>query len=295
MNPEAIPIITATDFTRLKGYIPLGESEEGLVGQAGSIPWPFGGREPVYDPNAPVWEIQAEESGKFFMWRHKTQCFGVPVGECQNRIPESGGAYCATCAPKFDQQSKSWRAGERRKNIINEGVAGGWIPRMFETWEPPSLYPQQQTVLVQLQHHDLQCAWIQGLYRRGKTYVAYTVMYQYLMHCRKVAYLDAIGIKEAHKNRYLYNGAVDADLLVIDDLPIGLDVGWLVSVLHGILDARNQPKRRTIITSQQTPEDCANAFAAVSGGTLGANTIERLNFNQAPCIFVEIKGENLGR
>lgn len=282
------------DGSRVKGFMPLRESEDGLLGQIGWMPWPHGGLEPVYAPNLQQKEIISEATGKKFLWRCKTHCLGVPVGTCQKRIKEGGGSYCAECEIRHDLEGDQWRAGTKRNNIINDGITGQWIPSFFSDWKAPSLTPEQMAPFVVLQNHDLQCAWIIGKHGRGKTTLALCLMEKYLKHCRKVAFLTAQLLRECQQNKYLYNGFVGADLLVIDDLPKGIEAAWLVGTLHSILDDRHQPKRRTIVTSEMTNTECTKVFSGLNP-VMGASTLDRLNFHGAPCIVVEISGESLRR
>jgi DNA replication protein DnaC len=151
------------------------------------------------------------------------------------------------------------------------------------------------TAYVELQAHDTPCAWITGERGRGKTVLCYRIMSDYLKWCRKVAYCDAPIIHESRRNKTLFDALCEADLLVIDDLPKGFDAGWMVSQLHAILQARHEPRRRTIVTSEMTGSKCNDVFRALSGGIMGASTLDRLCFPHAQCMGIELTGDNLRR
>lgn len=290
LSAETDPAPVRFNWSTFPGYEPLRDSETGLVGQVGWLPYGKHDRIPVYDPESEVWECE-RSGGGMFHWRHSTQCYGVPVGHCQ-RPQEGNGVYCRECSDRMSKQAQrnEWeeKVTENKERLISEGA----IPSWFRNWTPPGLTAQQAAASVDFDA-GTSSLYIYGDRGRGKTILGCALLYNALQRGRTVAYADAAVLEQARHDRRLRLALGACDLLLVDDIDKGNLSEFGVSIIHSVLDERHNARRRTIITSEFEAGKVNALLTQASNGRYGNSTLERLNFPGRKCVTVRLEGKNL--
>jgi len=265
-----------------------------LKGQNGWGEMPDGSRYPKYDAAVDVWECEREDRGTFY-WRWKTHCYGAPAGSCNRVLQPYEHTYCRACATQHDRECKEYHRLEKRRNILTCAIEDGSMPEWFKSWQRPMIKPQQAAALVQLEGNENCCAFIEGLKGRGKTSLVSIVLSSYLDRCRTVAFAVGQTVYESRRNRNLYHALCTAELLVFDDIEKDNLHALNVAQIHNILSVREQGRLRTIATSEISMDNVSALFKNLSNDPHGTSTLDRLNFPKAPCLQIELTGENLRR
>ncbi len=276
------------DLQQHPDFVPLPDGQEGLQGQVGTLQR-SGMTVTVYDPGAPVWEI--EYGGGTYLWERGRQCYGFPAGTCGRRV--DGDILCPECTVKINSDGDRRQMDDRRDEIMSEAIAAGALPPWFRTWQPPSLTPGQAAALMEIEAHPDASIWLHGLPGRGKTVLACTVLYRAWRCCRKIAICKSNTLYDSRFDRRLFYALSSADVLLFDDIEKGVMSETGVAAIHALLDARHDSRRRTIVTSERTHTEIHQIFAKVSGVQYGVSTLARLTLGKHRPATIMLDGPNL--
>ena len=294
MSEETAAVETVNPFTLWPSYRELRDSEEGYQGQIG---WADCNDGPgaVYDTAAPIWEMPvAEQKGKTFFWKRAEYCLGHPQGHCHR--PTHGEIYCWLCAKNYSHDMERQAIEEKRIELIRELTDVGALPHFFKAYRPPALHPWQVAVKADIEADEKACAWIFGERGHGKTVLTYEIIYTYLLRMRRCVWADSDVLYRARdRSSPLRDLLYTAPLIVLDDIDLGNNNQFAGKQIHGILQARHEPRLRTIVTSERTPETCGKKIKEETNGEFRESTVERLNFPDHRCVYVRIGGHNLRR
>lgn len=220
-------------------------------------------------------------------------CIGHPHGSC--RAPKEEGPYCRKCYAAYQGDCLSGARKEKTEQLIEEGIADGYLPVLFRNFTRYALYPNQAALLNEIEVNANCNAWITGKPGTGKTYLCQIVARSYLQRCRKVAWATSQTLYEARSNPRTQAGLVSADLLVLDDIDKGNLGSVAIGHIHRVLNARHESRSRTLVTSEFVGAVVKEKFKAASGGEYTTSTLARLDFPKHPCMALELVGANLRR
>jgi DNA replication protein DnaC len=297
MQEESTQVITGENnpFITHPAFIPLGESEEGYLGQVGWFPTSEG-NDAVYDFDVPVWEYRFA-NGIVKKYRRGIDCFGHPGGTCNQKQEENTRPYCRDCYERFNAECVVRSAKDRREQIIEDLISCHALPDAFRHFIPPMALTAAQSVSRDMMLDEpYKSAWIFGKPGVGKTILAHCMVHDTLNKCKRAAITDDGALINIHQhNRGLWIAYENADLLLIDD-PLKFYIGkYGAATLFALLNVRHNRKKRTIITSEVDMKAANVLMSQASEGTQGTSLFDRLRYPGADCLQIELTGDNLRR